>query len=341
MIFYEHIQFEFCISPDLKWISLGCWNNGVFGLFCVATGALIWTTNLNTFMFGISKKTPSASYMRVLPCDESTLGSTSQGMKFVTSSMTLIIGACNAMFAFALPCLIDEYQLEFRSASLNLAQDVRDPCMHLSNGHQNMLPKHIMKQALTLHHGIKSRDHNEVLDVASSRIQTDYVVLIRKYSRLEVVLGSFEHLFASSFKEYIKMLWYRDASLPEGVAELTVDIPNLKLSTCFSGQQFAWIFVHPNREKNKDSIVVFCYQDGLLGVFIDVDDAKNQDQVLFGNQECFALKHHSKDKNSVFCLHAFGVMVIDLKKRKIIDQVDHKANLKQWLVPYITKRYCN
>jgi len=338
MMLHDPIRFEFCVSPNVKWISLGCWNNNVFGLFSVSTGALIWSTNLNTFTFGTMRKTLTVSYLRVSSNDDSVLGSVNQGMEFVASSMKLIIGACNAMFAFALPCLIDDYKLEFQSASLNLAQDVRDLYTLLHNEHQNMLPKHIMKQALTLHHGIKSRDRNEVLDVASSRIGTRYVLLIRKYRLLFVVLGGFKKLFASSFKEYIEMLWYRDA-LTRGVIELTVDMPTLKESTFSSSQQFAWIFVYPNKEKHKKSIVVFCSQDGLLGVFIDVDDAQNQDQVRFEDQKCFALKHNSNDKDRVFCLLANGVVVIDLNKREVAARIPYKAHLEQWLVPYITIRY--
>jgi len=315
MTFSEPYHIEFCISPNTKWVVIGCWTDGVFGIFSLLNEALVWSNGLSTSSHLLATFIP---------------------LKFNGSSTKLVINACNTLYVFAPPCLLEDYELEFLSTSINLAQDSRDLRLLLNASHQALIPKHILKQALILQHELEIQDRNKVLDIANSRISSNVALSIHRNGRFRIVQGSFETFFAPSFKQYIISDRLRNA-LPIGVVELRVDILLFQQSQPFPSQRDVRIFLYPSEEKNEDSIVVFLTQDGLVGVFIDANQTRNQYQIPFGNQTCFAMQQ-SKDGSSVICLHASGVMIIDLNKKSILSQTAYRANLALWLVHYIAIR---
>jgi len=324
MTFSDPIHIEFCISSDMKWVAIGCWSDGAFGLFSLLTKGLVWSTTINT-----SNNFLLASIL---------LKFSPPTMKFDASNTKLVVNTCNTLYVFTPPCLVEGYELEFQSISVDFAQVARDSRTPLNIYYQCLLSKHVLMQALCLQHKLKIRDQRQVLDIAISRIRSSLALLIRRPKWLKVVHGSFETIFASTFKYCFDNYWSRDA-LPSGLVMFKVVIPSLPQSPNFLFQQPVWIFLFPNEAKDEDSFVVFLPQNGLLGVFIDGASLGNQDQVPFGNHECFALTQ-SEDISRVFCLHALGIMIIDLSERTIVTQVTYKANLAQWLVPYIKTWYC-
>jgi len=217
-----------------------------------------------------------------------------------------------------------------------LDQNFEDSRQQLNVHHHALIPKYITKQMLFLQYGFAQQDFNELLDIANSRISSNIAFLVQRKGSLKVVQGSFEALFTLSFKKYIESGWHQDA-LPDGVFELRVDIPSLQQTQHYPSQQDAWIFLYPKEDANEDSTAIFFAHDELLGIFIDANGTINQVPIPFRNQACFALTPSQHDTR-VACLHATGVMIIDLNKRSVIHQVSYGANLTQWLVPYIATR---
>jgi len=315
MKFYDPVHVEFCISPNGRWLALGIWSEGFFGLYSLLNGSLVWTASLNT---------------------SGRLAHTFIPLKFDISSTKLFVNACSTLYVFCPPCLLEDYQLEFQSVSYNLGKNLQDAGTSISTRHRAFLPKHVLKQALVLQHGLERQGQIKVLDIAISKIKSSIALLVQGSGQAKAVQGSFEKSFTYSFEKYVKSNSLRN-KLPNEMTELTVDIPSLLLSQSLSDQQLAWIFMY--EENGEDVIIVFLVHDGLLGIFIDVT-TKHQDQTLFGDQQCFALKQ-SKDGGRVFCLRVSSVMMIDLKKRTILSQVTYRANLAKWLVPFSKRRYCN
>lgn len=315
MKFYDPVHVEFSISPNGRWLALGIWSECFFGLYSLLNGSLVWTASLKT---------------------TGRLAHTFIPLKFDISSTKLFINACNTLYVFCLPCLLEDYQLEFESASYVLGQSSQDANTTIELHQRTFLPKHVLKQALVLQHGLDREGQNEVLDIAISRIKSSNALLVQRSGRVKVVQGPLDKFFTSSFEEYIKSHPLRN-ELPSEMTELEVDIPSLLSSHSLNDQQFAWIFMY--EENGEQLIVVFLMQDGLLGIFIDVT-TKHQDQTPFEDQHCFVLKQ-SKDGGRVFCLSISSVAIIDLKTRTISSQVTYKANLAKWLVPFVERRYYN
>lgn len=299
----------------MRWIAVGCWTKGVFGLFSIVSGSLVWSANLHGY---------------------SLLDFTFTLLAFDDPCTKLIINAGHSLYVLAPPCLIEDYPLEFQSASLGIDQDFRNRSASLKDHHYALVSKHTLKQALFLRHGLENQDHIQVIDVANSRIISNTALLLLSNIRLTIVQGSFETLFTSSFNDYIESGWSRDV-VPNGVVDLSIDEPYFQRAKFFSNQHSAWIFMYPNEKKDKDLIVVFLEQDGLRGIFVDDTTIGSQDQIWFEDQECFSIEQ-SKDGVKVFCLDASSITVIDLNARKITKRVAYKANLAQWLVPHTITR---
>lgn len=315
MTFSDSFHVEFCLTSNMKWIAVGCWSDGIFGLFSLLSGSLVWSTKLSPSNMVLPTPTP---------------------LKFDSSCTRLIIRAGDVLYVFAPSCLTEDHRLEFRSTSVELASYYRDQRPHLNSYHLALLPKHILKEAFVLQRGLANQEFIEGLDMAISKTTSNVSLLIRRNGQFDIVQASFEMLFSYSFKEYMESDWSRDAQ-PNGVVNVKVNTLLTQRSQHVPSQHPPWIFLYPNENKDEESIVVFLMQGGIFGVFID-DTTQQQDQCLLENQECFALKQ-SKDRNRVFCLHTIGVMIVSLSERTIICQVAYKANLSKWMAPYMTSRY--
>eukprot|EP00210_Caulerpa_lentillifera_P007759 g7404.t2 len=315
MTFSQPIHVEFCISPNLKWVAIGCWSDGIFGLFSMLSGMQIWNVKLNTSVRLIHTFIP---------------------LKFDLSSTRLIINACDTLYVVCPPSLVEDYCLEFQSATYDIVKDFEEQIIPLKLGHHLLIPKHILTQMLVLKYELESHDIREVLDIARSNITPTIALLVCKNDVLSVFLGPYEVFFKSSFQKCIGSKWSKD-SLPSSVSELKVENLPIKQSQFSNEHQTAWIFLHSNEERNRDLVVVFLSQESLQGVFIDLVDMQSQERVSFLAQACFAIKQ-TKDGSKVSSLHASGVMVIDLNQRVVLCDVCYQVNLSQWLVPYIKNR---
>lgn len=303
----------------MKWIALCCWNDGFFGLFSMLNGSLVWRTKL---------KTSGRHLYNFIP------------LKFDRSCTKLIINTNDTLYVFAPACLIEDYELEFLSKSVNLTQEFRHPPVILPKCCEILLPKRILRQAFFEHYKLDSQYSNDVLDIANSRRISSIALLILKGGQLNIVQGSFKTLFASSFKEYIQSGWSSE-KLPSDMetCEIKLDaLSHFQVMQILSFGKLAWIFEYPSEEKDKDSFVTFLSYGGLVAFFIDNTTNGRLNQISFGNQECFAIEQ-SKDGAKAFCLDASSIMTIDLRKKTILSRVVHKANLAQWSLPHIRKRY--
>eukprot|EP00210_Caulerpa_lentillifera_P007770 g7414.t2 len=317
MTFSNSIHVEFCISPNLKWVAIGCWSDGIFGLFSMVLGMQTWSIQLNT-------------------CAR--LIHTFITLKFDVSSTRLIINACNTLYIFCPPCLVNDYLLDFHSTKYDLVRDTKDQTMPLEICHQCLFPKHILKQMLFKYHGLESYNIEELLDFSSSKHTSNIALLIQKVDALIILHGPLGKFFTSSFKEYFKSNWSQEA-FPSGILEIEVKNTQAHQSQSSSvcQTQSAWIFLYSNEEKNEDLIAVFLDQDGLHGVFINPSGMQSQERVPFWTQSCFAIKQ-SNDRSKVSCLFAFGVVAVDLNQRRALYNVHYNLNLSRCLVPYITNR---
>eukprot|EP00210_Caulerpa_lentillifera_P007820 g7462.t1 len=300
MTFSNQIHIEFAISSNMKWVAIGSWIDGILGLFSMLSGLQIW--------------------------------------KFDASSTRLMINACDTLFVFCPSCLVEDYCLDFQSATYNLVRDSKVQPMSLEFCHQSFIPKHILKLMLFPYHRLKNQNINEILDFSRSKSTSIIALLIQKDDALIILQERFEKFFAPSFQKCFKSNWSQDA-LPSGISEITVERTQIHQSQSFNVHQYqsAWIFLYPNEQKNEDSIAVFLNQDGLHVIFIDSNGMQSQERVPFSTQACFALKQ-SKDGNRVSCLFAFGVIVIDLNKRRALYNVHYNSDLCTCLVPYTTNK---
>eukprot|EP00210_Caulerpa_lentillifera_P007810 g7453.t1 len=316
MTFSNPIHIEFTISSNMKWVAIGCGFDGIFGLFSVLSGMQVWSIKLNTSI------TPLHT---IIP------------LKFDNSNTRLIINACNTLYVICPPCLVEDYCLEFQSATYDIVKDFREQTSPLKLGHHLLIPKHMLMQMFFLKHELERCDAKEVLDIARSNITPSMALLICKDDALTVLFGSYEVFFESSFQKYIESKWSQ-ASLPSSISELKIENLPVKQSQFSDGYQIAWIFLHLNEERNRDLVVVFLSQDSLQGVFINSVDMQNQERVSFSAQACFAIKQN-KDGSKVSSLYVSGVMVIDLNQRVVLKDIRYQVNLSQLLRPYTTNRF--
>eukprot|EP00210_Caulerpa_lentillifera_P007865 g7506.t1 len=309
------VHIEFCVSSNVKWVALGCWTNGIFSLFSIKTKLFVWRIKLDTTTSLLSSFT---------------------SFKFDSSNTKLIINACNNLYVFCPPCLVEAYELEFQNVTYDFLQNSDGEIEPLNMHHRLLIPAHIIKQIIILQHGPESYMDKRVIDVASSTITSSIALLVHKDSSLFVLEGSFETFFTTSFQEYVKSSLSKP-KLPRSMREINVPTPSLHPSRFVYNKQFAWIFLHPNIEKDADSIVLFLAQDELLGLFDNPNCAQDLDRVPFSFVSCFAIKQ-SKDGSSVCCLHNNGVSVIDLNMRRTLYNVLYNVHLVQHLRIYITKK---
>eukprot|EP00210_Caulerpa_lentillifera_P007787 g7431.t1 len=309
--------FRLSASPDGKWLaildSLCC----TIRLFSSFSGVQVWQTSLHMPTFLVNRFMP---------------------LSFNALSTTLVVNCTYKVFIFCPPCLVEDYLLDFQSATYNLLRDFKEQKISLKLWHKCHISKHIWKQMLFLYHGLQSHNIKEILDVSGSKITSMITLLIHKDDALNILQGPFEKFFTSLFQQYIKSNWSQEA-LPSGILETKVErmqIHQLQSSNVHQSQ-LAWMFLYPNEEKNEDFITIFSNQNGLYGIFIDSNGMRSQELVSFSVEACFALKQ-SNNRSKVSCLFAYGVMVIELNKRIALYNVHYNIDLHACLVPYMTKR---
>eukprot|EP00210_Caulerpa_lentillifera_P007778 g7422.t1 len=317
MTFSNQTHIEFCISPNLKWVVIGCWTDGIFGLFSILSGMQTWSIKLNTKERLIYLFIP---------------------FEFDASSTRLMINACDTLYVFCPPCVVEDYSLDFQSVTYDLVQDSKEQAISLAICHQFLIPKHILKKMLLKYHGLESYNIEELLDFSSSKHTFTIALLIHKNDALGILQGPFEQFFTPSFQEYFKSNWSQEA-FPSGILEIKVERTQTRQSQSSNVHQYqsTWIFLYLNEEKNEDLIAVFLDQEGLHSVFINPSGMQSQERVPFWTQSCFAIKQ-SNDRSKVSCLFASGVVVVDLNQRRALYNVHYNLNLSRCLVPYITNR---
>eukprot|EP00210_Caulerpa_lentillifera_P007802 g7446.t1 len=311
MELFHDVCIGFCISSNVKWASIGCENKGTIGLFHLSTGILTWTARVKV----VWEYSDASNYIKV-----------------ELSSTRLMVNARGTMYVFFPSCLIEDYQLEFQSLTVELTQYSRHPRVPLQSHYQMLIPKQILKKMLILQHDGDSIQVERVLDIANSMITSNVAVLFGFNDELMVVQETLEtmqtRIFGNDFNSIsaIKEALNRLPSLR--INELLINNPKAFLIT-----KLAWIFLYNNEEKDKDLTMVFWSKCGLFGLFIDFNDGSRQDPSCFSFEEPFALTQNKKG-NKVSCLFPFEVKVIDLKQKLIIHNVPYMVNLAQWLGPH-------
>eukprot|EP00210_Caulerpa_lentillifera_P007785 g7429.t1 len=301
------IHIEFSISSNAKWVAVGYYTQGIFGLFSIVTRSLVWSIKLNTNNRLLDAFIPLA---------------------FDGSSTKLIINACETLYVVCPPCLIEDYKLHFHQTTYDLIQDNRKQMISLQIHHQNLIPKDMLKEMLILKYGKENVFVRWLLDISCSRITPALAFLFKLNEKLLVIQEPMRTMETQIFKNDFTCASEVEDAL-RGLRGLVVDESLSCNPKTLQNKNFAWIFLYANEERDGDLMVVFLYQLGLLGCFIDTENHMQQDRVRFSDQEPYILRQ-TKNGNQISCLFDFGVTVIDLKARETIHNVEYKVR-QEWL----------
>lgn len=291
---------NFCFSPNLKWIVLEGWLNGRTSLFSVESGLLVWDTDL------LDEELARAPYST---------------FEFDASSTKLIVNCSKKLYAFAPPCLIEDYQIELRCAKYELCVNAAYLLAPLTLEHQRLLSKESLKRLILGQLCLRAKQNIGYFDVAVSRTTSTTAILVWKKSTPLLLLGSINTFTSATLRNYLQHGNALSISLE--------DVCKTDESEFFTRMKISgWnpsvsLFLYPDRKRNEDLIVIFASTLTFSAAFQDPVSGETE-YIHFSNEKCAHIRQ-SSDGYHVACAMHHEVLIINLTRRERRQLVKYEA----------------
>eukprot|EP00210_Caulerpa_lentillifera_P005218 g4985.t1 len=316
----KEIRIEFCVSPNLKWIAVGCWSNGVIGLFSFRSGTLVWSLDLELCQVDD-------------PCFSP--------MMFDPLSSKLIINSDSTLFVFIPPCLLDHKSIDFQSSSFELDVMCQVSIPEFNEHHHRLMPKHVLEYLLALSLQSKVLVHSHYMyhiDIATSLTCSKLAVLVSGTTSVSIFLGTIDVFSSSSFRDYLESI-FSDDHISHNFDEIKIrDFPLCPRPS--SEGLPLHVFLHPIFGSLEESIALFSLEYGIVGLFIDPFDRNTKKKITFAEGHWFSVKQ-SQDNSCISCLGEEGVLIIHLDQRLVLQNIRFQSNIANRLHSFFSHNWEN
>lgn len=300
---------DFSISSNLKWIAIGCWTDGTFGLFSFDPCSLVWSTKLDTIDYRNPMFVP---------------------LSFDPTSTKLIVNANSSLFVFVPACFNEDLDIQFKSYAMRLNDGFNSSPSSLQPKYQKMMPKHVLWHMFLLSFNLRAdeqRNFTRRVDVACSMKTSTLVFLISTDRSLSLILGPLQTFLTASFRNHVRATIIGDQSL-HNFDEILVkeDFP---IPSCLQDPLPLSVFLYFDTTRRGELIALFSLDKGILCNFIDPKDQTTQQVNRIAVGKWFAV-NQCKDQSKVACLGVHGTLILSLVKRTLLYSVVYQADIGRW-----------
>eukprot|EP00210_Caulerpa_lentillifera_P008889 g8481.t1 len=295
---------NFAISPDMKWLAIGCWNAGIIGLFSFFAEVMVWSVRLELRRRYVERYIP---------------------MQFDALNSKLIIFVNDTVYIFMPPCLDKSSNLKLKYTDI-IVDKKEEQKVHWTDFYTKSLSQNVMMDLLTSEDYYHERFLSEVR-VAIPYSSSELAIMFKKEGSFSIIFTEVKYVFSPIIRSVI-FESLKGNHIKHGVREIKLKAE--KVGNLWYLRDLFYIFLYPNGGRTKDDIVILrLYKDHIKTRFVTLN-GKTQEVLWFAQREvlcCF----QSKDGMTVMCLKKYGILVFDLEQREITREVKYIVHLPYWL----------
>eukprot|EP00210_Caulerpa_lentillifera_P006581 g6286.t1 len=298
-------QIEFCFSPNLKWIGIGCWKDGVIGLFSTISGVCVWQ-NPDLQLHSVS----SSLFVPI---------------KFDPESSKLIVNSGRQLYIFIPPCFLKDHSTFFNHKRYN--HDFNTELSNEAIEALKVFPKSVFFNVLMFILGnVEDSRVVDMFDVATSATSSNLAVLWNSQQRLCILILPIKAMFTSEFKNWlVKAFQGGKYTPPHNYKEVGI---KKKLRSELHSRLV--VFLYQQTPQSGDSLALFSFNDEtLVAIFTDLE-SEPQEVIQLFSDTIFDIKQ-TQDGTRVLFLCTHCIRVLSLVDQDLRQTIDFKVSLsRRW-----------